>query len=66
MKISCLKKNNKNIKEKRREPVMRHLSMEEFKLELEQLSSKGMKFDVKSQGSGNIYLSICGDRKSVV
>ena len=38
---------------------MRHLSMEEFKLELEQLSSKGMKFDVKSQGSGNIYLSIC-------
>lgn len=29
---------------------MRHLSMTEFKLELEQLSSEGMKFDVKSQG----------------
>ena len=37
---------------------MKHLSMEEFKLELEQLRSEGLKFDVKSQGSGNIYLSI--------
>lgn len=37
---------------------LRHLSMEEFRLELEQLASEGMKFDVKSQESGNIYLSI--------
>lgn len=44
---------------------MRHLSMTEFKLELKQLSSEGMKFDVKSQGSGNIYLSICGCDVSV-
>lgn len=44
---------------------MRHLSMTEFKLELEQLSSEGMKFDVKSQGTGNIYLSILGCDVSV-
>lgn len=44
---------------------MRHLSMEEFKLELEQLTSKDMKFDVKSQGSGNIYLSLCSCDVSV-
>lgn len=39
---------------------MRHLSLTEFKLELEQLASEGLKLDVKSQGSGNIYLSIPG------
>lgn len=32
--------------------------MEEFRLELEQLTSEGLKFNVKSQGTGNIYLSI--------
>ena len=37
---------------------MQSLSMEQFRLELEQLSSEGLKFDVKSQGTGNIYLSI--------
>ena len=37
---------------------LRHLSMEEFKLELEHSRSNGMRFDVKSQGTGNIYLSI--------
>ena len=44
---------------------LRHLSMEELKLELEQLASEGMKFDVKSQGTGNIYLSIPGCDVSV-
>ena len=44
---------------------MRHLSMTEFKLELKQLSSEGMKFDVKSQGLGNNYLSILGCDVSV-
>ena len=44
---------------------LRHLSMEEFRLELEQLASEGMKFDVKSQGTGNIYLSIPGCDVSV-
>lgn len=39
--------------------------MTEFKLELEQLSSEGMKFDVKSQGLGNNYLSILGCDVSV-
>ncbi len=33
------------------------LSMEEFALEIEQLSSEGLKFDVESQG-GNISLSL--------
>ena len=37
---------------------MKSLSMEQFRLELEQLSSEGLKFDVKSQGSGNVYLFI--------
>lgn len=37
---------------------MRHLSLTEFKLELEQLASEGLKLDVRSQGTGNIYLSI--------
>lgn len=37
---------------------LRHLSMEEFRLELEQLTSEGLKFNVGSQGTGNIYLSI--------
>ena len=37
---------------------MQSLSMEQFKLELEQLSSEGLKFDVKSQGTGNVYLFI--------
>ena len=34
------------------------LSMKEFGLELEELASKGVKFDVRSQGYGNIYLSL--------
>lgn len=44
---------------------LRHLSMEEFRLELEQLTSEGLKFDVKSQGTGNVYLSIPGCDVSV-
>lgn len=44
---------------------LRHLSMEEFKLELEQLTSEGLKFNVESQGTGNIYLSIPGCDVSV-
>lgn len=44
---------------------LRHLSMEEFRLELEELASEGVKFDVRSQGLGNIYLSICGCDVSV-
>jgi len=34
------------------------LSMEEFKVELEELSSEGLNFDVKSKGDGNIFLSL--------
>lgn len=41
------------------------LSMEEFRLELEELASRGMKFDVTSQGEGNIYLSLSGCNVSV-
>lgn len=41
------------------------LSMEEFKAELEELTSQGLKFDVKSQGSGNVFLSISGCNVSV-
>lgn len=37
---------------------MKGLSMEQFKADLEKLRSEGLKFDVKSQGTGNIYLSI--------
>lgn len=37
---------------------MQSLSMEQFRLELEQLNSQGLRFDVKSQGKGNIYISI--------
>lgn len=34
------------------------LSMGEFKAKLEELKSEGLKFDVKSQGEGNISLSL--------
>lgn len=44
---------------------LRSLSMEEFRLELEQLSSEGMKFDVRSQGTGNIFVSLSGCSVSV-
>lgn len=44
---------------------LRHLSMEELRLELEQLTSNGMKFDVESQGIGNIFVSLCGCDVSV-
>lgn len=44
---------------------LRHLSMEEFRLELEQLTSNGLKFDVESQGIGNIFVSLCGCDVSV-
>ena len=32
--------------------------MEELKLELEQLASDGLKFNVKNQGIGNIFVSL--------
>lgn len=41
------------------------LSMKEFGLELEELVSKGVKFDVRSQGEGNVYLSLSGCNVSV-
>lgn len=44
---------------------LRHLSMEELRLELGQLASDGLKFDVKSQGIGNIFVSLCGCDVSV-
>lgn len=41
------------------------LSMEEFKAELEELKSEGLKFDVKSKSDGNIFLSLPGCNVSV-
>ncbi len=45
--------------------TLKGLSMEEFKAGLEKLNSEGLKFDVKSKGGGNIFLSLPGCNISV-